>query len=59
MAGPDDIDRLCAEQKLSALIGITTNVAPLIDLMGSGRSPPTYIRSVREMPRFDALKRND
>lgn len=109
MAGPEGIDRLCAEYKVSALIGITTDVAPMVDLVGSGprmtsittmaaiagyphltlpmgqveglplgisligpawsdgqllatgaalekllprRSPPTYVRSVNEMPRF-------
>ncbi|WP_447726329.1 amidase [Sphingomonas koreensis] len=117
MAGAEGIDRLCAEYRVSALIGITTDVAPLVDLVGSGprmtsittmaaiagyphltlpmgqveglplgisligpawsdgqllmtgaalerllprRSPPTYVRSVNEMPRFaTAFQRQD
>lgn len=117
MAGPEGIDRLCAEHKVSALIGITTDVAPVVDMVGNGprmtsittmaaiagyphltlpmgqveglplgisligpawsdgqllatgaalekllprRSPPTYVRSVNEMPRFaTAFRRPD
>jgi amidase len=115
MAGLQGIDRLCAEYKVTALIGITTDVAPLVDLVGSGprmtsittmaaiagyphltvpmgqveglplgisligpawsdgdllatgaalekllprRSPPTYVRSVNEMPRFATALRS-
>lgn len=117
MAGPEGIDRLCAEYKVSALIGITTDVAPVVDMVGNGarmtsittmaaiagyphltlpmgqveglplgisligpawsdgrllatgaalekllprRSPPTYVRSVNDMPRFaNAFRRQD
>lgn len=117
MAGPEGIDRLCAEYKVSALIGITTDVAPVVDMVGSGprmtsittmaaiagyphltlpmgqveglplgisligsawsdgqllaigaalegllprRSPPTYVRSVSDMPHFaTAFQRQD
>jgi len=117
MAGPEGIDRLCAEHKVSALIGITTDVAPVVDMAGSGprmtsittmaaiagyphltlpmgqveglplgisligsawsdgqllaigaalegllprRSPPTYVRSVSDMPHFaTAFQRQD
>lgn len=117
MAGTEGIDRLCTEYKVSALIGITTDVAPVVDLVGSGprmtsittmaaiagyphltlpmgqieglplgisligpawsdgqllatgaalepllprRSPPTYVQSVSEMPRFaTAFRRRD